>query len=146
MSALEGSLTETTRNHSSISSVLLFEHRATARQPPGRIPMHLRLRRRHSRTAWTQLNSLGPKLRCVGFLGPGEDRILMIPCNLVNQNTIECESSPACAVDYIDPLPMPLHEMIRNPNKRTDPSRHNTKRKCLRGAIQVSPSAHLAGR
>jgi len=58
----------------------------------------------------------------------------------------ESESSPACAVDYINPLPMPLHEMICNPNKMTEPSRHDTKRICPRMAIQVSSSAHLAGR
>ncbi|KAF9654272.1 hypothetical protein BDM02DRAFT_3182090 [Thelephora ganbajun] len=58
----------------------------------------------------------------------------------------ESESNPACAVDYISPLPMPLHEMICSPNRRAEPSRNNTKRKSSRRAIRVSPSAHLAGR
>jgi len=56
------------------------------------------------------------------------------------------EPNHACAVDYINPLPMPLHEMIGSPNRTTEPSRHNTKRKSSRRVIRVSQSIHLAGR
>ena len=58
----------------------------------------------------------------------------------------ESESNRACAVDYINPLPMPLDEMICSPSRKTEPSRCNTKRKSSRRVIRVPPSAHLAGR
>jgi len=58
----------------------------------------------------------------------------------------EPELDHARTIDYINPLPMPLHEMVYSPNRRTEPLVYNTKRKSPRRVIRVSPSAHLAGR
>lgn len=82
------------------------------------------------------------------------------PTQLDYANTVQCsdatptnvedshEPVPNCArvEDYISPLPMPLHEMICDPNQRTESSRHGAKRKSPGRAIRVSPSVHLAGR
>lgn len=68
-----------------------------------------------------------------------------VPCQFATQGSHESESNHARAVNYINPLPMPLHEMIYSPN-RTGPSIYHTKRKSSRRATQISPSAHLAGR
>lgn len=62
------------------------------------------------------------------------------------ENTLEPAPGRACAIDYINPLPMPLREMVHDPNRRTESSGYNTKRKSPRTAIRVSPSAPLAGR
>jgi len=62
------------------------------------------------------------------------------------EDSYEAEPEASSAANYINPLPMPLHEMICSPNIRAEAARHDTKRKPLRRAIQVSPSAHLAGR
>jgi len=70
----------------------------------------------------------------------------MAPRQSATQDSHESDSSYACAVDYINPLPMPLQEMIYSQNGKTEPSRYNTKRKSSRRVIRVSPSAHLAGR
>ena len=67
-------------------------------------------------------------------------------CCVTTQGSHETKPNHACAVNYINPLPMPLHEMIRPPNRKTDRSRQNTKRKSSRRTIGVSPSAQLAGR
>ena len=135
-----------TLNRFSIFFDLSFEGRAIAPQRLGITEMRPRVRCRHSRTAWTLSNPPMRKLRCVRFLGPREEWMLMVPWKFVNQNTGEPEGNDARAVDYVNPLPMPLHEMICNPNKRTEPWRHNTKRKSPRRAIQVNPSGQLAGR
>ena len=70
----------------------------------------------------------------------------MVPCQSATQASHEFDSNRARAVDYINPLPMPLQEMIHSPNRKTEPSRYNTKRKSSRRVVRVSSSAHLAGR
>jgi hypothetical protein len=87
------------------------------------------------------------KLEVCGFPRTwGRVWILTIWYEFANQSAEESESNGARAVDYINPLPMPSKEMIYNPKKKTEGSRHNTKRKTPRRTIRVSPSAHLAGR
>ncbi|KAF9787031.1 hypothetical protein BJ322DRAFT_1053301 [Thelephora terrestris] len=62
------------------------------------------------------------------------------------ENTHGYESNDDFQIDYINPLPMPLDEMVCNSSKRTEPSRCNVKRKSPRRVVRVSPSAQLAGR
>jgi len=66
------------------------------------------------------------------------------PSDTKIESTDESESNQARAVDYINPLPMPLHEMICNTTRGSP--RQDTKRKSTKRAISVSSTAHLAGR
>lgn len=78
---------------------------------------------------------------------PGHTNVIKPPDTAITkvEGSRESESYPACTVDYINPLPMPLHEMIYDPS-RMSPPRRGTKHRPSRKAIRVSPSAHIAGR
>ena len=64
----------------------------------------------------------------------------------VTQGSHESRSNHTRAADYINPLPMPLHEMIYSPSRKAERSRYNTKRKSSRRTTGISPPVPLAGR